>query len=157
MTKKEFLNILKKELENNLSNDELLYQLKYYEKYIDDEIKSGKTEEQVLSELGEPNLIVKTILQVNKNKKLNTYSNSYENYYENYSNDKSKKTNNNIFYFSTNNKIECILFILILLIILISIFRFLGFAIFGLFYGRSIFSVLFIAFILYLFIMRRRY
>ena len=38
-------------------------QLEYYSSYIDDEVRKGKTEEEVLEALGDPRLIAKTIVQ----------------------------------------------------------------------------------------------
>ena len=42
-------------------------QIDYYDKYISDEIKKGKTEKEVIDELGDPRLIAKTIKTVSNN------------------------------------------------------------------------------------------
>lgn len=64
MTKREFLETLGKILNRELSEAEVQDNLRYYESYISQEIANGKTEEQVLTELGDPRLIARTILQV---------------------------------------------------------------------------------------------
>lgn len=72
MTKREFLETLGKILNRELSEAEVQDNLRYYENYIRQETANGKTEEQVLSELGDPRLIARTILQVDAQKE-NTF------------------------------------------------------------------------------------
>lgn len=67
MTKQKFLNGLKEALVGEVSPAEVNNQLLYYERYIDDEIKKGRTEQQILEELGEPRLIAKTIVDAKEN------------------------------------------------------------------------------------------
>ena len=64
MTKQEFLETLGKILNRELSESEVTNNLRYYETYIAQEMAKGRTEEQVLSGLGDPRLIARTILQV---------------------------------------------------------------------------------------------
>lgn len=65
MDRDEFLRKLKIELENHMSKAEMNSQLDYYDKYIGDEIAKGRSEKDVLDELGDPRLIAKTIKTVN--------------------------------------------------------------------------------------------
>ncbi len=62
MTRYEFLNELKISLSGNVSNSVLNDNLEYYDDYIASQMRSGKTEEEVLSALGEPRLIARTII-----------------------------------------------------------------------------------------------
>ena len=73
MTKQEFLETLGKILNRELSEAEVQDNLRYYENYIGQEVAKGRTEEQVLAELGDPRLIARTILQVDAQKE-NSYS-----------------------------------------------------------------------------------
>ena len=57
--------------------------VRYYEDYIDMEMRKGKTEEQVLSELGNPRLIAKTIIETNKAAGSETEEYSENSTYEN--------------------------------------------------------------------------
>lgn len=66
MTKQEFLETLGKILNRELSEKEAAENLHYYEQYIVQQMGSGKTEEEVLRELGDPRLIARTILQVDQ-------------------------------------------------------------------------------------------
>ncbi|MDO4321531.1 MAG: DUF1700 domain-containing protein [Lachnospiraceae bacterium] len=68
MTRQEFLDILGRTLRRELSEQEVADNLRYYEDYMDREIQAGKSEEQVLAQLGDPRLIARTILQVDQQK-----------------------------------------------------------------------------------------
>lgn len=62
MAKKEFLDQLKQCLYGEISTEKINDNISYYSSYIEDEIKSGKSEREVLEGLGDPRLIAKTII-----------------------------------------------------------------------------------------------
>lgn len=62
MTKREFLDTLRIQLEGALAPSQIEGHLHYYNEYISEAVASGKTEQEVLAELGSPALIAKTIL-----------------------------------------------------------------------------------------------
>lgn len=62
MNQNEFLSMLREALENELSGQAVQENVQYYKTYIDEEIRNGRTEEEVLAELGDPWLIAKTII-----------------------------------------------------------------------------------------------
>lgn len=62
MTRQEFIDTLSVRLSEEKPTSEVLGQVQYYQGYIDGEISRGRTEEEVLEELGDPLLIAKTIL-----------------------------------------------------------------------------------------------
>lgn len=66
MTKYEFVQTLRNVLSNELNYSLVNDNVKYYEEYIDIEIRKGRSEEEVLGELGDPRLIAKTIIDTNK-------------------------------------------------------------------------------------------
>ena len=68
MTRQEFMDTLGRALRRELSEQEVLDNLHYYESYIDREVMSGKSEADVLAQLGDPRLIARTILQVDQQK-----------------------------------------------------------------------------------------
>lgn len=68
MSKQEFLDTLRRALARELSESEVADNINYYWNYIEQQIASGKSEEQVLAELGDPRLIARTILQVDQRK-----------------------------------------------------------------------------------------
>lgn len=68
MTRQEFLDTLGRALRRELSEQEVLKNIQYYEDYIDREVQNGENEVQVLSRLGDPRLIARTILQVDEQK-----------------------------------------------------------------------------------------
>lgn len=66
MTKSEYINGLQAGLQGEVTQQVLRESVDYYSRYIDDEIAGGKSEQQVLEELGPVQLIVKTIIEANK-------------------------------------------------------------------------------------------
>ncbi|MBD5544015.1 MAG: DUF1700 domain-containing protein [Lachnospiraceae bacterium] len=62
--KYEFVKSLRKTLTGKIDGMELEDTIRYYEDYIDGEIKKGKPEAQVLEELGDPRLLAKNIASV---------------------------------------------------------------------------------------------
>ena len=69
MTKGEFLKELRRKLTGEIPPAEVEETLLYYEQYIGNAIKKGKSEQEVLEELGSPLLIARTILDSGKRKK----------------------------------------------------------------------------------------
>jgi len=63
MTKDVFINDLRRTLAVSLSSSEIEEHAKYYNDYIAMEMSKGKSEEQILDELGDPRLIGKSILE----------------------------------------------------------------------------------------------
>lgn len=62
MSKQEFLDELRMALSGKLGSTQVDSHAKYYEEYINAEIRRGKTEEEVLAELGNPRLIARSIV-----------------------------------------------------------------------------------------------
>lgn len=67
MTKQEFIRRLKSELESGLSADKVQEQIRYYSQYIEEEVRKGRREQEVVAELGDPWAIAKTILDLSEN------------------------------------------------------------------------------------------
>lgn len=63
MERQEFINGLKAALSGRLPAAEVEEHIDYYQDYINREIRSGRSGEEVLGELGDPRLIARTILQ----------------------------------------------------------------------------------------------
>lgn len=66
MTKNEFLDALARVLNRELSESEVRSNISYYADYIDQQTAGGRSEAEVLAELGDPRLIARTILQVDQ-------------------------------------------------------------------------------------------
>ena len=62
MSKQEFLDTLRRALARELSESEVADNINYYWNYIEQQVAFGKSEEQVLSELGDPRLIARRII-----------------------------------------------------------------------------------------------
>ena len=62
MTKEEFLEQLEDALVGEVPNSVIYDNKNYYERYIFSEIKMGRSEADILEELGNPRLIARTII-----------------------------------------------------------------------------------------------
>ena len=62
MTKQDFLDGLRRSLSSGLEPEQINEHIRYYSDYIDSQIRMGVAEEEVMSSLGEPRWIAKTIL-----------------------------------------------------------------------------------------------
>ena len=63
MTRSEFLNKLKEALANDLSGPVIQENVNYYSGYIADEVRKGRSEEEVVADLGDPWAIARTIIE----------------------------------------------------------------------------------------------
>lgn len=80
MNKQEFLDTLAKALRRELSDREVMDNIQYYDNYIEQEKRNGKSESEVLAGLGDPRLIAKTILQVEEQREEQIYTGTEEGY-----------------------------------------------------------------------------
>ena len=66
MNREDFLRQFREALDGKVSEGIIQDNENYYRSYINGQIRSGKTEEEVLRSLGEPRLLAKTIEEINK-------------------------------------------------------------------------------------------
>lgn len=62
MSKTEFLDILYNQLSGQMPEGSVAAHVQYYRNYIEDEQQKGRTETDILNELGDPHLIARTLL-----------------------------------------------------------------------------------------------
>lgn len=94
MTKEEFIKVLRESLYTEIASIEIENNVRYYNEYIDNQIRSGKTMDQVMAELGDPRLIARTIIETSKLGKTN-YNNIHNNTYQDAYADTDDSHNNN--------------------------------------------------------------
>lgn len=63
MNRQEFLNTLRSQLSGEVSSREVEENIRYYDEYIRDAMENGKSESQILNEIGSPFLIARTIIE----------------------------------------------------------------------------------------------
>ena len=66
MTKKEFLNGLEEAMLEQMDISEAAPHIRYYQDYIENEVRNGRDEEEVISALQNPRLIAKNIIDNSK-------------------------------------------------------------------------------------------
>lgn len=62
MSKTEFLDILYNQLSGQIPEGSVAAHVQYYRNYIEDEQQKGRTETDILNDLGDPRLIARTLL-----------------------------------------------------------------------------------------------
>lgn len=62
MNKKEFLDILYEQLSGQMLEGNVAAHVQYYRNYIEEEQRKGRSEDDILNELGDPHLIARTLL-----------------------------------------------------------------------------------------------
>ena len=62
MTKEQFLEELKQALNGNVPADVLMDSYSYYANYIEDEMRKGRSEKEVIDGLSKPSLIARSII-----------------------------------------------------------------------------------------------
>ena len=78
MTKEQFMMELEQSLQGEVSAYELSDSLTYYRQYFEDEIRNGKSEEDVIQELGSPRLIARSIIDAHGNEGAASGNSGYE-------------------------------------------------------------------------------
>ncbi|MDR0949762.1 MAG: hypothetical protein LBM69_09645 [Lachnospiraceae bacterium] len=63
---KEFIDQLRVALNGAIPSKLIHENIRYYEEYIHDQVKAGKTQKEVLEELGDPRLLARTIIDTQK-------------------------------------------------------------------------------------------
>ena len=116
MRKNEFLDELRKALSSDLSNKEIQDNIDYYRDYINTEISKGRTEEDVMNELGDPWIIARTI------KDASGYANADEVVFETDGNGYTKESTEKA-PSDTWRKIKGILIVIAVLLVVFTIIR----------------------------------
>lgn len=66
MNKEEFIEKLQRALAGGLNSGLVAENVRYYQDYIDTQMRKGRREEEVLAQLGDPRLLAKSIIEANK-------------------------------------------------------------------------------------------
>ena len=66
MDRTEFIEKLQRTLAGGLDSGQVAENVRYYREYIDSEIRKGRSESEVMDQLGDPRLLAKSIIEANK-------------------------------------------------------------------------------------------
>lgn len=121
MNRNAFIRELREALKNDGNEAIVRENVRYYTEYIDDEVKKGRSEKEVIEELGDPWLIAKTISTTPGNQ---SGFQSYDgvNDEEVRADEEKKGRDQQIHVFDLNSKWKLILLILALVVILFLVF-----------------------------------
>ena len=82
MTRSEFMDSLHRALAGNLTSSTVNENMRYYEEYFDTQLRSGRSEEEIIAALGDPRLLAKTILQASRSQTRSYSGQEYDEVYE---------------------------------------------------------------------------
>lgn len=129
MTRSEFLQELRQALENDLSGRVVSENVEFYNQYINDEVRKGKTEEEVLQMLGDPWIIARTVIDAQNGTDQETIyeaGGSTYNTYAGYESDsKSKQTRDGspkVHLFGLDTWWKKLLLVLVIVMIVVAVF-----------------------------------
>ncbi len=78
MDRQEFLEILAIQLQGGIPAPEISQHLAYYNNFIDQRLRQGQAESDILEELGDPRLIAKTLIDTEDVPNVHGYQQSYD-------------------------------------------------------------------------------
>ena len=113
MSKREFLDTLGSRLRQELSQDEVMVHIRYYDEYLKEKMSQGISEQDAVAQLGDPLLIAKTIMDVNE-------SNAEQNVYDRM--ETKEDTRKHVQHFDMNSKGSCLIAVLVGILILSLVF-----------------------------------
>lgn len=115
MKRTEFIDGLRDALQGKLDSAQIQEQVNYYYGYIEEELRKGKQEEEILGELGDPWIVARNLEEA-----FGESAHSNESYVDIDTNPKTEQSNKGKAYtFTSNSSIGCWLFGIILLICII--------------------------------------
>ncbi len=82
MTRTEFMEALQRALSGTLGSSTVNGHMRYYQEYFDLQLGMGKSEEEIVAELGNPRLLAKTIIEAAKREGMGAGAPEYDEVYE---------------------------------------------------------------------------
>ena len=122
MTQIEFIRELTEALSGQVPQSVIMENVRYYENYIEEGKAAGKTEEEIIQELGSPRLIARTIIDTSEN----TSSDIYE---EPQDGDEQESCWQDDSYEASMRKMKagCVTAVLIAIIVMVAVFHIISF------------------------------
>ena len=112
MKKDDYIFYLNKALKGELPPEKVKYYTDYYKQYIDEEVRNGRKQQDVIDELGHPNMIAKSVIEAER------MSGGETRYYTDVEEDINGEDNSSFRNFKIKGIIGVVLFIIALILIL---------------------------------------
>ena len=119
MNRSEFIRELREALKSNISEADVQENVRYYTGYIEEEVKKGRSEKEVIDELGDPWLIAKTISITPGNQ--SSYQ-SYESAEDSYVRTERDENDRRVHVWNFNSKWKIILLLVAIVAVLFLVF-----------------------------------
>lgn len=124
MTRSEFLQELRRALENDLSGSIVQENVEFYNQYITDEMAKGKSEEEVLRMLGDPWIIARTVIDAADGTDKSTVYEAGGSTYTGYESDReqSRERNPQVHVFGLNTWWKKLILVLGIVMVIVAVF-----------------------------------
>lgn len=124
MTRAEFIRELKESLEGHVPQSVIAENVRYYENYIEERKNTGRTESEIIEELGSPRLIARSIIDAADQGQMG--SDVFE---ETYTENGQEDSWQDDFYEASVRKMKagCVTAILITMIVMVAVFHIVAF------------------------------
>lgn len=127
MTKRQFMEELRSSLEGMVTQTVVQENLNYYENYINEQMRNGKSEQEILDELGNPRLIARSIIDVKSEDDGYVQTEYYEDEQDDGTPEDMFGGNTHIFTMnSTRFKLGCLLSVIVFVLIIYLLFHILN-------------------------------
>ena len=127
MTKRQFMEELRSSLEGMVTQTVVQENLNYYENYINEQMRNGKSEQEIFDELGNPRLIARSIIDVKSEDDGYVQTEYYEDEQDDGTPEDMFGGNTHIFTMnSTRFKLGCLLSVIVFVLIIYLLFHILN-------------------------------
>lgn len=128
MNKKEFLDILGRRLAQQLSQEKIAENIRYYDEYLTEKVQQGMTEQEAIDQLGDPLLIARTIMDTSSDEmgKKTVYEEGYMGNYQ----ESPREDNLKEYHRGTDGKLQtrlgCLVAVIVVILLLTLILKLVG-------------------------------
>lgn len=143
MNKKEFLDELRKSLTNKVSIEKVNETVSYYEDYITSKERDGQTQEEVIEQLGAPQLIATSVIDASNHRHVSWASDQAQ--YEEQKKARQSKEKQSVFSFLIKHPIISVIILIVGIILLLIIGIWLAISFLSVFWPIILFAIVAIA------------
>lgn len=128
MNKKEFLDILGRRLAQQLPQEKIAENIRYYDEYLTEKVQQGMTEQEAIDQLGDPLLIARTIMDTSSDEmgKKTVYEEGYTGNYQESPREENLKEHHR----GTDGKLQtwlgCLVAVIVVILLLTLILKLVG-------------------------------
>lgn len=128
MNKKEFLDILGRRLAQQLPQEKIAENIRYYDEYLTEKVQQGMTEQEAIDQLGDPLLIARTIMDTSSDEmgKKTVYEEGYTGNYQENPREENLKEHHRGTDGKLQTRLGCLVAVIVVILLLTLILKLVG-------------------------------